>query len=249
VIQPIRIIHQAFGRFDRRHSVGPAVWPHFDILWLHRGSIALEIAGTGVLVNAPGGVLIAPNTSFCGQATTELAVASICHFEAEGRLPAPYLVSDSVSAPAIQAMLDLLVRYEVQKNPWPSQALLLSAILDAFQAQMQDPELPVALARGWAIAAEGLDRIRSLYDVADAVDMSESGFRALHRSHFNTSAGQHLLGMRMDSAAKRLTTSGDKVADVAHAVGYASPESFSQSFRRYFGTSPRVYRKSAARFA
>ncbi len=249
MIQPKRIIRQAFGRFDRRHSVGPAVWPHFDILWLHRGRVALEIGGTGVVVDAPGGVLIAPNTSFRGHATADLAVASICHFEAEGRLPEPFLVSDGVNAPAIQAMLDLLVRYEDQKNPWPSQALLLSAILDAFEAQMQDPELPVGLAKGWAIATEGLDRIRSLYDVADAVDMSESGFRALHRAHFNTSAGQHLLGLRMENAAKRLATTGDKVAHIAQAVGYASPESFSQSFRRYFGTSPRQYRKSAARFA
>lgn len=249
MIQPKHIIRQAFGRFDRRHSVGPAVWPHFDILWLHRGSTALELGGTGVLVNAPGGVLIAPNTSFRGHATTELAVASICHFEAEGRLHEPFLVSDSVSAPAIQAMLSLLARYGEQSKPWPSQALLLSAILDAFEAQMQDPEFPTGLVRGWAIATEGLDRIRSLYDVADAVDMSESGFRALHRAHFSTSAGQHLLGLRMESAAKLLATTGDKVADIAHAVGYASPESFSQSFRRYFGKSPREHRKSAARFA
>lgn len=249
MIQPKRILRQAFGRFDRRHSVGPAVWPHFDILWLHRGSIALEIGGTGVMVNAPGGVLIAPNISFRGYATAELAVASICHFEASGRLPEPFLLSDGVSAPAIQAMLDLLVRYEDQKVPWPSQALLLSAILDAFEAQMQDSELPAGLARTWDIAAEGLDRIRSLHDVADAAGLSESGFRALHRAHFSTSAGQHLLGLRMDSAAKRLATTGDKVADIAQAVGYASPESFSQSFRRYFGTSPRAYRRSAARFA
>lgn len=249
MIQPKRIIRQAFGRFDRRQLVGPALWPHFDILWLHRGGVALEIGGTGVVVDAPGGVLIAPNTTFRGHATTELAVASICHFEAEGRLPSPFLVSDGVSAPAIQAMLDLLARYEDQTNPWPSQALLLSAILDAFEAQMQDPELPADLARGWAIATEGLDRVRSLYDVADAVDMSESGFRALHRAHFSTSAGQHLLGLRMESAAKFLATTGDKVSDIAHAVGYATPESFSQSFRRYFGKSPREYRKSAARFA
>ncbi len=249
MIQPHRIFRHAYGSFDHRHTIEPMSWPHFDILWIHRGALSLTLAGVAHRIEAPGGVLIAPGTLFSGRAISDFAVASVCHFEGQGGLQSPFLAHDPENAGAIQPMLDLLGRYVGSSAPEAKQLGLLHSIIAAFEPLGAAQVLPARLTQGWQMAAESLERVRSLTDVANAIGMSESGFRALHRSHFDTSAGQYLLTMRMEHAARRLATSRDRIADIAKAVGYAYPESFSQSFHKYFGVNPRAYRNAADRFA
>ena len=51
--------------------------------------------------------------------------------------------------------------------------------------------------------------------------------------------------LRLDRAASRLTTTTDRVVDVAFECGFASHEVFSRAFSRRFGRSPERYRAAA----
>ena len=47
---------------------------------------------------------------------------------------------------------------------------------------------------------------------------------------------------RCELACRLLDQPGAKAADVARALGYTDPSSFSRAFRRWTGMSPRAYR-------
>lgn len=49
---------------------------------------------------------------------------------------------------------------------------------------------------------------------------------------------------RMERALLLLARPGQTVTSVSHTLGYSSPEHFSNAFRKYFGTSPKNYRKT-----
>ena len=49
---------------------------------------------------------------------------------------------------------------------------------------------------------------------------------------------------RMEEAERLLCQSGLKIAEIASASGFPSPEHFSRSLREFFGKSPEEYRKS-----
>jgi AraC family transcriptional regulator len=70
----------------------------------------------------------------------------------------------------------------------------------------------------------------------------------LHRT-FRQFVGEtpkaYTLRLRLDRAAARLTTTGDRVVDVALDSGFASQEVFTRAFTRRYGRSPERYRAAA----
>lgn len=65
--------------------------------------------------------------------------------------------------------------------------------------------------------------------------------RRLQRSRLTYSA--LVEETRFELACRLLDAPGARVADVARAVGYADPSSFSRAFKRLCGTSPKAYRR------
>jgi AraC-like DNA-binding protein len=245
------ILRCATGQFDKRHVVGPSTWPHFDLLWIHRGAVELKIGDISepVVLNSPTGVLITPNTSFNGKVITPFALASICHFEAVKHDAASFASPNPDECPALQSMIELLHRNAARQMETSVQKHLLRSIIECFLSTSIPQHHSGKVLRAWTIAAQNLQGIRTLTDVAAIVGMSESGFRALHRKAFPSSAGRHLLTLRMNEAARLLGASGDTVSQIARLVGYTHPESFSHAFAKFYGTAPRDYRERADRFA
>lgn len=54
---------------------------------------------------------------------------------------------------------------------------------------------------------------------------------------------EYIHNMKMDMAHHLLTTTSFAIQEIAERLGYADSFSFSKSFRRHFGVSPREYRK------
>ncbi|NDK33114.1 AraC family transcriptional regulator [Nesterenkonia sp. Hz 6-5] len=70
--------------------------------------------------------------------------------------------------------------------------------------------------------------------------------RASLNRHFTAALGQapgaYLTTWRMDLAALRLRDTDEPVLNIAHSVGYISPNAFSRAFRRHRGQTPSQYR-------
>ncbi len=52
----------------------------------------------------------------------------------------------------------------------------------------------------------------------------------------------HVIYLRMQLAARLLTTTTDKIETIAHAVGYENPFVFSTTFKKWVGWRPSEYR-------
>lgn len=248
----LEILRQEIGRFDRRLPVGPAIWPHYDLLWIHEGSIELTAGrpANAIRLTAPDGILLAPDVPFAGRARSAIAIASVCHFRSATPCFSELFRQPSTQAVyQLQNMLHLSLRYARQKADMEKRRRLLAAIIDCFEVEAAPENGDPRLRTAWRFAQEHLAEIRTLDDVAATIGLRESSFRSLHRASHQMPAGRYLTALRLDQAERLLATSGETIAEIARAVGYCHPESLSQAFLRHRGQSPAAYRNSCKRFA
>lgn len=87
----------------------------------------------------------------------------------------------------------------------------------------------------------------SIRQLASVACFSEYHFHRLFRSLVGENLNEFVQRRRLETAARALYLNPkDKVIDVALDAGYENPASFFRAFRRYFGSSPSVWRKKAA---
>jgi methylphosphotriester-DNA--protein-cysteine methyltransferase len=86
----------------------------------------------------------------------------------------------------------------------------------------------------------------SVARLARALAMSESNFARHFRAGARTTPSRALAAMRMQRAAEMLRR-GDRVLDVALALGFGSGSAFARAWRRYRGTAPRRAARTAER--
>ena len=158
---------------------------------------------------------------------------------------------DDWESPLVEVLLDQL------EHDAPGQASLLDRLLDALVvAAVQhwattaddlppwlragdDPEVARALtliheqpAAGWTL--DGLAR---------EVGLSRAGFSRRFSRAVGESPVAYLSAWRLALAADLLVGSDDTVAAVSRAVGYTSPFTFSDAFKRSYGRSPVEHRR------
>ena len=81
-------------------------------------------------------------------------------------------------------------------------------------------------------------------DLARGAGLSRAHFSREFRRAYGESPHQYLLTRRLERAAALLRNTDRSVTEVCLAVGLASLGSFTSSFRRVYGTTPRAYRSS-----
>lgn len=99
-----------------------------------------------------------------------------------------------------------------------------------------------------------LERIRSdlaaphtVARLAREAHLSPSRFAHLFKEQTGRSVAQTVLALRVRQARKMLALSGERVGEIAYALGFCSPFHFSQIFKKQTGQSPRAYRRQSAR--
>ncbi|RLP74576.1 AraC family transcriptional regulator [Mycetocola tolaasinivorans] len=104
---------------------------------------------------------------------------------------------------------------------------------------LTDPTVAAALnaihddpARDW-----GLD------DLAEVAHVSRATLSRRFSTLVGQSPGAYLVSWRMDLAARSLRETDDRIAAIAHRVGYTSEFAFSRAFSRAFDIAPRAYRE------
>lgn len=246
------------GRFDRRMPIGPAQWDFHDLLWIHEGSVRLSVnGGDSITLNAPGGILILPNTPFSGSTIGGFATASICHFTlVSAKTDDPgYLLPRPGEAMHVQSMLRLSLDLASAMTDADLQRRrrLLLAMLDCFDHPTATHSEPApsddGLDMAWGQATKSLHKMRTLSDVAAVMGVHESALRARHRRQYRTSAGSHLREMRLRRAEDLLSTTRYTLGEIARLVGYGHAETFIAAFHRSRGCTPGEFRHRSNPFA
>jgi AraC-like DNA-binding protein len=165
----------------------------------------------------------------------------------------PWLVirGDEWNSPLVGLLLDQL------DHDAPGQASLLDRLLDA---------LVVAAVQHWATTAEDLPpwlragddpvvaaaltliherpaAAWTLERLAAEVGLSRAGFSRRFSRALGESPIAYLSSWRLALAADLLVGTDDTVAAVSRAVGYTSPFTFSDAFKRSYGRSPVEHRR------
>ena len=94
----------------------------------------------------------------------------------------------------------------------------------------------------WERVALRLEETWTLERLAQHCHLSAEHLRRLCRRELGRSPMQHVIYLRMQHAAKLLSTSEDKIETVAAAVGYENPFVFSTTFKKWVGWRPSEYR-------
>lgn len=126
-------------------------------------------------------------------------------------------------------------------------AKAIEILCHAFEALMQDENgegLPEAsklatcgVLKAQRLLAENFVAPPSLNDLAHEVGMSRSGLCAAFRRIVGQSVFDYVADLRMQRALTLLNQRDATIAEVAYAVGYGHPSSFSDAVQRRFGTT------------
>ena len=83
----------------------------------------------------------------------------------------------------------------------------------------------------------------SIPEMAAHAKLSESYFTALFRQVIGLPPYAYLAKCRLDTACSRLEKSNDSIAEIAHDLGYFSPQHLANQFRKTFGMTPSEWRE------
>lgn len=86
--------------------------------------------------------------------------------------------------------------------------------------------------------------IPSVQYLADNLHMSPSYLSDLLRAHTGQSAQQHIHDKLIEKAKEKLSTTSLSVSEVAYALGFEHPQSFSKLFKSKTRVSPLAFRRS-----
>lgn len=78
-------------------------------------------------------------------------------------------------------------------------------------------------------------------ELAFLCHMSLSTFKRRFAGLYGTSPSRWLLERRMEKAAALLRQANRSVREVCDELGYEHPSSFSQSFKQFYGVTPKQY--------
>jgi AraC family transcriptional regulator len=91
-----------------------------------------------------------------------------------------------------------------------------------------------------------LDDDISLIDLANIAQLSPFHFTRAFKRSFGDPPYRYLMRRRIELARNLLGNSATSVTEIAQAVGFADPASFTATFRRFVGTTPTAYRRALA---
>jgi AraC-like DNA-binding protein len=88
-----------------------------------------------------------------------------------------------------------------------------------------------------------LSEAPTLRALAQALGYSASHLRSVFRNRLGVSLGRYIRESRLSQAAKQLQGTGLSISDIARQSGFDSPFSFSRTFKKAYGLSPKAYGK------
>jgi AraC-like DNA-binding protein len=253
-----------YGSFGATRGLGPAEWPHHDLLFVHRGRLVLEFphAARRVTVERGRGILIWPHTPFAGRTETRTAVASIQHFsislpepEPLSRLAAQRRGWTEQTQPAtgilerdVRRIQDLARKNDASPRMQAIRRALLTLVLAEggflqapAQSRGRPGRLDLAALETWSRSSLG--RSPGIADLARRAGLSPSRFRALFRSEHGRTAGEFLRALREEEARRLLAETDEPLKAIAARLGHADAVVFHRAFKARVGCTPSEFRR------
>src|SRR5689334_16710247 len=82
----------------------------------------------------------------------------------------------------------------------------------------------------------------SIHDLAEMVGLSTSRLAHLFRDEVGKSIRSYIVECRLQTAARLLEATHERISQIAYSVGFADISNFNHAFKKRFGMSPGEYR-------
>ncbi len=261
----LSFLRQGTGVFNARNRIGPCVWPHFDLLAIHRGTVAVSLLGGSEFALGPRqAILIFPETPFAGYALSTSARASAQHFALgdEELGPACHVLDQLRGRRRGHLLLRGGWNVDVERDlrraiaigdPGRDQhktaqrtallVLLLSALQVAAVPARPGPPPPPALEALVQWLRLRMDQETALSEMARQADLSTNRFIEVFRRHYATTPVRFFMGMRMHEAQRLLAETSVPIKDVARRIGFRDLPHFYRAFASFCHRTPLGYRE------
>lgn len=257
----MRLLIHGIGAYGPGQGIGPACWPHHDLIVMTGGGITLRCGRRRLDLLAHDAVLIPPGVAFAGTSGEVGGEIWVQHFSATADdLPGAFsgrngpvvmrAAAGSEMAGALLRRLHQLRGRKTDEGLRLRHTLFRSLLLELAQAPRgRGAGRPEALRMGPALqwAETNLGAARSLRAIARRANLSESHFRALFRRLRGQPAGAWLRERRMAEARRLLAGTGLTLKEIAAQLGYSDMVSFNRAFGQHHGTPPGRFRRTRAR--
>jgi AraC-like DNA-binding protein len=144
---------------------------------------------------------------------------------------------DEFSQEVVIAQLELLLTYanRFYKRQFLTRKLVHSNLLQQLEETLAD------CFRSENLLSRGIPTVQYL---AQCLHVSPSYLSDMLRTLTGQSAQQHIHDKLIEQAKEQLATTGLSVSEVAYALGFEHPQSFSRFFKTRMGLSPLAFRQS-----
>jgi len=236
--------------------IGPAIWPHHDIIVIVHGEIALTVKEEAMRLRAEDAVVIPPGHSFCGKALSESAVIWVFHYadfvdqaddaggEASALLPTgPRIIRKAAARGLVRAAMEEFTRVWNEGKSRETALLGEWLLLQFGQAARREPFAEP----GWlrdivAYVLAGNFHIE-IAEMARRSGYSTSRFRKLFAGHCGVSPQQFFFRAKIGEAKRLLQETMLPIKEIAPRLGYKEVAAFHRAFRRETSFSPAAWRR------
>ncbi len=259
----MRCLLNNYGEFDEMHPIPPTIWPHFDLICIHKGEALIRLLQEReTLLSSGQGILIYPDTPFEGYSKVARTEVSVHHFTVEAdRSNFPHIllslagkrkgfeIFPSNSVPEINREISDAVGLAYQEfSPLLQDMRVATMVLMLAKLELYSEPGRRKIAKtsnfedlnDWLKSR--LDEPLTLDDMAAQVNLSTSHFRASFKNHFGVAPGNFFLGLKMEEAARMLRETWTPIKEIAVRVGYNEVPHFHRAFKSYHHITPNRYR-------
>ena len=142
-----------------------------------------------------------------------------------------------MSHDVIISQIELLLNYahRFYKRQFITRKPVSDTVLESLEAILDE------YFDGQASLSGGIPTVQSL---ADRLNFSPSYLSDMLRTLTGQNTQQHIHNKLIEKAKAQLSTTGQSVSEIAYALGFEHPQSFSKFFRNKTNQSPMAFRES-----
>lgn len=258
----LRFFDYGFGYLSAGSPLGPAQWPHFDLLAVHGGSLELGIGDdVPTSVSAGDALLIYTQTPFSGVCSSPCRF-SVQHFQLpttpqqplpsvlqrlQGRR-AGYLRYRFACPGPLERDIGRAVRLAwTNQTPTVHELRVAQLLILLGELAGHAPGRAAGVAVEWQPLLdwiqEHLGQPITLTQMARIMEMSPSRFRLRFRDAFDVPPGRYVQQRRLDEAGRLLRETRLPIKSIARRVGYRELPNFYRAFRKSTQLAPGTYRQ------
>lgn len=249
------ILH-GIGGYVAGGIIGPAKWPHYDLIVVQEGSVDFTLRSRVISCRKGDALLIPPQTEFRARAGSEGCVIWVQHFTtARPPLAVPVSLPSRPrrwSFTQGEWLRELMKRISAGQstangNVSPAMVpLMLSLLLQELQLKpkpVSEDAGSIAVRKTATWLKAQTFPLPSLKEIADYAGWSTSHLRNSFRASTGRSIGTLLRELQMDEASRLLQETALPIKAISARVGYSDVVAFHRAFRRHKAMTPANFRR------